>query len=148
MGLLCKCHGVSGSCSVKICWRTMPNFRDVGSALKSKFDGASQVKLSSRRNRLRPAEKHLKKPSKKDLVYLQDSPDYCNYDTKSGSLGTTGRQCNKTSYGLDGCTLMCCGRGYHTIVKDIEEDCNCTFFWCCRVECDKCRKKVEQNFCN
>ena len=148
MQLVCKCHGVSGSCSVKICWRTMSPFKQVGSFLKERFDGASRVKVNRRKNRLRPLDRRQKRPTKKDLVYMQESPDYCDQNLDIGSLGTRGRQCNRTSYGLDGCTLMCCGRGYHIIVKDIQEDCNCKFFWCCRVECDKCTRRVEQHFCN
>lgn len=38
-----------------------------------------------------------------------------------GVLGTKGRQCNATSYGLDGCRLLCCGRGYTTVIKETEE---------------------------
>lgn len=148
MKLLCKCHGVSGSCSAKICWRTMSLFRDIGNGLRAKFDGASLVKYNNRRRKLAPVNHNQKRPSKDDLVYLQESPDFCEYDPSLGSLGTRGRQCNKTSYGLDGCTLMCCGRGYHTTVAQVEEDCNCKFFWCCRVECEKCSKMEERNYCN
>ncbi|RUS72659.1 hypothetical protein EGW08_019581 [Elysia chlorotica] len=39
----CKCHGMSGSCSIKTCWMMLPNFRRIGAKLKDKFDGASQV---------------------------------------------------------------------------------------------------------
>ncbi|CAG5128213.1 unnamed protein product, partial [Candidula unifasciata] len=39
----CKCHGMSGSCTIKTCWMTLPNFRDVGTALKDRFDGASRI---------------------------------------------------------------------------------------------------------
>ena len=145
MKLLCKCHGVSGSCSVKICWRTMSTFREVGGHLKDKFDGAALVKTNQKGRKLKPVDRRVKKPSKADLVYLEESPDYCEYNLEYGSLGTRGRLCNKTSYGLDGCTLMCCGRGYHTMVKEVKEDCNCKFYWCCRVECDKCTKTVEEH---
>ena len=148
MRMLCKCHGVSGSCSIKICWRTMAPFREIGKHLKQKFDGASMVRLNGKKKRLKPVDKRIKKPAKEDLVYMEDSPDYCMYNPTVGSLGTKGRQCNKTSYGLDGCSLMCCGRGYYTTVREIKEDCNCKFHWCCRVECMKCARKIEEHFCN
>ncbi|CAJ0924709.1 unnamed protein product [Ranitomeya imitator] len=43
MRVECKCHGVSGSCEVKTCWKAMPPFRKVGNVLKEKFDGATEV---------------------------------------------------------------------------------------------------------
>ena len=47
----CKCHGMSGSCSVKTCWMRLPNFRVIGDSLKDRFDGASRVQVSnSQRN--------------------------------------------------------------------------------------------------
>ena len=146
--LVCKCHGVSGSCSIKICWRKMKPFREIGTVLKQKFDGATLVHVNKRKNKLRPISRDMKRPTRKDLVYLEHSPDFCNPNPKKGSLGTKGRQCDKDSYGLDGCNLMCCGRGYYTIVKTFTEDCDCKFFWCCRVECKKCRHTRELHFCN
>lgn len=148
MKLLCKCHGVSGSCSQKICWRTMGSFRNIGSALKDKFDGAARVQHNMRKNRLKAIDQNQKKPSKRDLVYIQESPDFCNIDERYGILGTRGRECNKTSYGLDGCNLMCCGRGYHTTVESITDDCECKFVWCCDVVCQKCTNQVQRHFCN
>ena len=43
--LMCKCHGVSGSCSVKICWRMMAGFGETGQKLKDRYDGATRVKF-------------------------------------------------------------------------------------------------------
>lgn len=43
----CKCHGMSGSCTVKTCWMRLPNFRAVGDNLKDRFDGSSRVMVSN-----------------------------------------------------------------------------------------------------
>ena len=148
MDVQCKCHGVSGDCSVKICWRKMHNFRHIGAALKERFDGAMYVRWDKKKNRLKRLSGNHKRPSKKDLVYLSESPNFCDANPKYGSLGTRGRECNKTSPGLDGCTLMCCGRGYQTLVREEVEDCDCKFFWCCRVVCKKCTNVMERHYCN
>ena len=41
---------------------------------------------------------HLK-PRPSELVYLQPSPNYCEADPATGSLGVAGRKCNRTSAG-------------------------------------------------
>ncbi|XP_076031018.1 protein Wnt-1-like [Oratosquilla oratoria] len=162
----CKCHGMSGSCTVKTCWMRLPYFRHVGDALKDRFDGASRVlvnnsahlraklKNSRRRRRwrklgkvLRPFNPDLKPPSRRDLVYLANSPDFCNRDPKLGLKGTIGRSCNHTSIGVDGCDLMCCSRGYRTEVREVLERCSCTFQWCCKVRCKTCRTKKVVHSC-
>ncbi|XP_022914266.2 protein Wnt-1 [Onthophagus taurus] len=174
----CKCHGMSGSCTVKTCWMRLPPFRAIGDQLKDRFDGASRVMASnsaitrtgnearSKRpkkespNALQnsihsPRMNHAKKfkygfqfkpfnsehkpPGSEDLVYLETSPGFCEKNPKLGILGTHGRQCNDTSLGVDGCDLMCCGRGYRTQEVPVAERCNCTFKWCCEVKCDVCR---------
>ena len=43
MRMQCRCHGVSGSCELKTCWRTMPTFAQVGDYLKRKYENAVQV---------------------------------------------------------------------------------------------------------
>lgn len=50
----CKCHGVSGSCELKTCWKAMPTFREIGLTLKEKFDGATEVVLDDKARKLVP----------------------------------------------------------------------------------------------
>ncbi|XP_052829178.1 protein Wnt-5b [Octopus bimaculoides] len=145
---VCKCHGVSGSCSVRICWRSMDSFRSTGSYLFKRYDSASQMKFSRKKRKLKPLRRLLKKPSKKDLVYLKQSPDFCLTNTTYGSLGTRNRRCKRESDGLDGCVLMCCGRGFVTIPKVVTEDCHCKFYWCCFVLCKKCTQRLDMHYCN
>ncbi|ELW67346.1 Protein Wnt-9a [Tupaia chinensis] len=39
----CKCHGVSGSCTVRTCWRQLAPFHEVGKHLKHKYETALKV---------------------------------------------------------------------------------------------------------
>ncbi|KAK4885127.1 hypothetical protein RN001_001398 [Aquatica leii] len=149
MQRVCKCHGMSGSCSMRVCWRRLPPLRQVGEALYQRYEGASHVKfVERRRKKLKVISPDLKKPNKTDLVYLEDSPDYCERNETLNVLGTKGRICNTTSHGIDGCRLLCCGRGYQTRVREVEEKCKCKFVWCCTVVCELCRYKKEEHICN
>ena len=65
----------------------------------------------------------------------------------AGSIGTAGRACNKTSKGIDGCDLLCCGRGYDTRRVLTTQPCNCTFRWCCAVECKTCTQWKDEHYC-
>jgi hypothetical protein len=38
MLLKCRCHGISGSCELKTCWRSLPPFAEIGKYLKEKYD--------------------------------------------------------------------------------------------------------------
>ncbi|XP_067928150.1 protein Wnt-1-like [Watersipora subatra] len=193
----CKCHGMSGSCTMRTCWMRMPSFRQVGELLKEKFDGASKVyagndwdsganKVSSNSNRpsrssngrsvssnrirdnaLAKPENHAKKskknkfnfipvdeshktPTRKDMVYFEDSPDFCSSssENKYNFGGTSGRECNETSLGIDGCSLMCCQRGYRTEKYIAQTRCSCIFKWCCEVECQVCPEERVRHICN
>ncbi|KAG5854960.1 hypothetical protein ANANG_G00043610 [Anguilla anguilla] len=39
----CKCHGVSGSCAVRTCWKQLSPFHDTGRLLKFRYDSAVRV---------------------------------------------------------------------------------------------------------
>ncbi|XP_073400270.1 protein Wnt-5b isoform X3 [Dendrobates tinctorius] len=142
----CKCHGVSGSCSLKTCWLQLADFRKVGEYLKEKYDSAAAMRLN-RRSKLEQVNQRFNAPTPEDLVYLDPSPDYCHRNETTGSLGTQGRLCNKTSEGMDGCELMCCGRGYDQFKTMQVERCHCKFHWCCFVKCKKCTEIVDQYVC-
>lgn len=89
----CKCHGVSGSCSVKTCWKGLPKLEEIASDLKSKYLAAIKVshRLVGRRRQLIAKETGIRPVQEADLVYLINSPDYCTPNLHLGSLGTQDR---------------------------------------------------------
>ncbi|XP_054721996.1 protein Wnt-7a-like [Uloborus diversus] len=158
----CKCHGVSGSCTMKTCWNTLPTFSKTGDYLMRRYYAAKRVfaLLNPSKNSVSPTRKNRplylrmrrskrshRKPRPRDLVYLEKSPNYCEADPMKGSTGTVGRLCNRTSRDTDGCDLMCCGRGYNTHQYVKTSQCNCKFHWCCYVDCNVCRERTELYSC-
>ncbi|XP_046521410.1 protein Wnt-3a isoform X1 [Equus quagga] len=137
MHLKCKCHGLSGSCEVKTCWWSQPDFRAIGDFLKDKYDSASEMVVEKHRESrgwvetLRPRYTHFKVPTERDLVYYEASPNFCEPNPETGSFGTRDRTCNVSSHGIDGCDLLCCGRGHNARSERRREKCHCVFHWCC-----------------
>lgn len=153
MELRCKCHGVSGSCELKTCWWEMAPFRKLGDALKTKYDMAAEMAVERQRKgrtfveELAPRYDDFKEPTTNDLIYYDQSPDYCTFDPEVGSFGTQGRECNRTSHGIDGCELLCCGRGHNTMTVVRRERCDCVFVWCCKVVCKECVRVIDVHTC-
>jgi wingless-type MMTV integration site family protein 6 len=140
MRMVCKCHGLSGSCTLRTCWRKMPTPRTVSAILKQRFDGAVKVTIFNDGKTLLPiGEQSIKPPTPEDLVYSMPSPDYCEPNKSLGSLGTARRECDPDSLGVGGCDQLCCDRGYTTEKIQVTENCNCRFRWCCEVICQTCR---------
>lgn len=144
----CKCHGLSGSCTLRTCWKKMPHFREVGDRLLERFNGASKVMGGNDGKTLIPVGQNIKPPDKQDLIYSDESPDFCLANRKTGSLGTRGRMCNSTAMDISGCDLLCCERGYSEESVVIEENCLCRFHWCCVVQCQKCSVQKELSLCH
>ncbi|MPD02859.1 Protein Wnt-2b-A [Portunus trituberculatus] len=84
MRLECKCHGVSGSCTVRTCWQTLAPFGATARWLKGRYDEATEVSMLPSGEGLVPRFGEHEAPRKKDLVYLESSPDYCLADSSYG----------------------------------------------------------------
>ncbi|XP_059062681.1 protein Wnt-7b-like [Achroia grisella] len=155
----CKCHGVSGSCAVRTCWRALPQFRAVAAALRDKYRRARLHRAAPPDSPAAPARAPHpalrryrqngvgRPPRKTELVFLAASPSYCEPDAAAGSLGTHGRHCNRTSTDEDGCEKLCCGRGYSTVRVVKQVQCRCKFHWCCNVTCDTCLSRTQTHVC-
>ena len=77
----------------------LPLYAQIGEILKKKFDQAQEVRQRKRRGRrmLEPRFQRFKPHTDTDLVFLKDSPTYCDFNVNEGSLGTHGRECNPVS---------------------------------------------------
>ena len=146
----CKCVGLSGSCSLKTCWKTVPEFREVGTILKEKYDFAIRIHMSNRnRGKIRPFHRKSVKADdfQKGLAFFELSPNYCKKEYSLDIPGTKGRVCKVNSLGTDNCELLCCARGYDTLHMTITKRCRCHFNWCCYVLCDKCVENAWVTVC-
>ncbi|KAJ8979939.1 hypothetical protein NQ317_003681 [Molorchus minor] len=159
----CRCHGVSGSCSLQTCWVQVSHFRIIAKKLNEKYIKA--VKFTQERvekaiipgNSLRDiSEEREIRGSEKKLVYLEESPDYCIPNEAEDFPGTKGRICSRNQLEQasiserKSCRKLCrgCGHRVRKIKKEVKKRCNCIFAWCCEVKCDTCIETVEEHFCN
>lgn len=105
---------MSGSCSLKTCWKTLPYFKSISNYLMDKYVQADAVTATSipesrKRNLfnnfslrsyvLHSANSLHRSPKSSELVFLEPSPNYCEKDVTAGSLGTVGRICNRSTHG-------------------------------------------------
>ena len=150
----CNCHGVSGSCTYKICWMQLQPFRETAQTLKRIYGSARKVSLSANNlhqsasraphlviRRRKHKQVFRRKLKSKEMAYLQKSPDFC--DRSQYSPGTSGRKCDRNST----CPVLCCGRGYNTRLVNVTSRCDCNFIWCCDVKCKNCTQTIEIQEC-
>lgn len=72
---------------MKTCWMKLPSFSEVAHRLRDRFDGASKVIARNDGTSFMTEGLGIKPPTKQDLVYTDESPDFCKPNPKTGSLG-------------------------------------------------------------
>ncbi|XP_070569790.1 protein Wnt-9a-like isoform X2 [Ptychodera flava] len=149
----CKCHGVSGTCATKTCWRQLSPFSEIGKLLKDRYEHAYKV-VSTTNESTGQAQLVTPRPKGEvvnrtegsslgpnDLVYIDNSPNFCS--RSKFTPGTSGRVCAKET----NCKVMCCGRGYNIKSNEVQKPCRCRVVWCCYVDCDQCLEREEIHLC-
>ncbi|XP_060518443.1 protein Wnt-4 [Cylas formicarius] len=119
----CKCHGISGSCSMKICWKRLKPFQEIAKSLKDEYHRALHVEPDNNTPKIHQGWKR-----RRSLLFVDYTPDFCPT--------TTGRRCRDE----DNCASLCCARGFTTSFRIVKERCKCrwrneTLF---QVECKIC----------
>jgi len=160
MHLSCRCHGVSGSCTTKTCWRELPTYYQIGDAVKEKYDSAVKVRVFNNRLKFTDENNRKRSPTRSQLVYAEKPEDYCSMRSNF----TQGRQCLPEAL-LDGsrqrnsvestsiqghfppCESFCCSGSYQATNVTVTELCNCYFRWCCDVICDQCNVTMTTYHC-
>ena len=147
----CKCHGTSGSCDVRTCWRAISNFRSVGTVLKHLYESAMRLRyIVSREKSPRDFRSIVRRRTVRSggLLYYRSSRDPCLPDNARGLSDVRGRVCGDRTSGDAACARICCGRG-HVIRRRtlINTRCRCRFRYCCYVTCESCQQTIEEYIC-
>ncbi|CAF4871067.1 unnamed protein product [Pieris macdunnoughi] len=134
---VCKCHGFSGSCTTKTCWRRLGPFNSAMGLLKKHYHHAVKkkfVNFTTKRAITLKVRRKMQK-ERKNLVYLQKTPNLC--------VSTKGRVCKDRH----NCATLCCGRGYSVAKKFVSTKCKCKMVDCCAVKCETCVEEIETFRC-
>lgn len=127
----CKCHGVSGSCQQKTCWKRAAPISELTEHLIHKYEKAKLY-----------TEENSKKTT--DLVFLEGSPDTCNEESVAGKVCAWRNETH--SHG--NCDKLCCGNGFSIRHEVVRVKCDCQFVWCCNLVCKDCIQHTWVSTCN
>ncbi|KAL1492042.1 hypothetical protein ABEB36_012544 [Hypothenemus hampei] len=160
----CRCHGVSGSCSLQTCWLQQVPFHEIARKLKERYQKAHRLNEESVEMWVAGSNSVKREESqnadqltpKNGLVYLEDSPNYCFANDTYNWPGTEGRACSKSKHpNLSkaerlSCKTLCksCGHQVKKATRTVKTRCNCSFEYCCTVKCDTCTEIQEDYYCD
>ncbi|KAG8337736.1 Protein Wnt-8b [Homalodisca vitripennis] len=145
----CKCHGLSTLCKNKVCTMKIGSFQDISDGLRRSYEKARLVDWNSV-----VMDPEILVP--KQLLYLSESPDYCQPNITTGWPGTLGRACSRargpdvSSQERNSCRRICrsCGHTVRRSQRTLTYRCKCSFNWCCSVTCEECTRVVQQYYCD
>lgn len=147
----CYCHGVTGSCQTKTCSQRIGDMKEVGDYLKRKYRNAKLARYTNKRKLQFKTTKgfRLVRAKHSSLLYMVSSPDYCVKDLSKGSSGVLGRVCPTNKTNSAQCSDLCrsCGLSPRNVLQKQIVKCHCKFYWCCRVRCKTCQKRITRTVC-
>ncbi|KAI6218900.1 Protein Wnt-4 [Aphelenchoides besseyi] len=135
----CKCHGVSGSCQQKTCWKKTADLTSITDHITERYYKAKQV------------ANEMTKVRNSDLIYLEPSPQTCTpYTYEIQQRRSLPRVCNwrNETHSMGDCNSLCCGRGFTVRHEPVTYKCDCKFIWCCKLQCNECLQHQWISTCN
>lgn len=158
MRMMCKCHGPTGSCSWKTCWKELPKFRKIGRYLKKRYSYGLRLDFNEKLKDENDPRRRSMFPvlPGSSLVYIERSPNHCKANKTYGISGTLNRECSRRHKAgkvrrseRKSCRNLCrrCGYSVQKRTVEITSTCNCKFRWCCKVNCDTCVVYEDRYFC-
>ena len=159
----CKCLGISGSCVLQSCPQEFPEFATLGKDILNVYRNRTCHEDSDSLSQSSGDDPTIGSDtpdivlsatqevcSSRQLLFLNDSPNYCIQNEAIGSLGTSGRVCDPHTTGSDSCDYLCtqCGRGHVKVTRVHYETCYCKFTFCCDIHCFKCPRTTDMYVCS
>ncbi|XP_030370375.1 wnt inhibitor of Dorsal protein [Scaptodrosophila lebanonensis] len=143
----CKQLGPQGQCLEEQCVDVLKPFDAVAQELLQMYDDA--IQLDTTATNLKIMWQNIPLDT---LVYMQDSPNYCEPESSGRWSGTRGRHCSRTGGAADerlSCTQLCRVCGYRVRAQHVrnERRCNCKLAWGFRLQCDVCVQLERQYSC-
>ena len=143
----------------------MPDAKLIGQVLKEEYKNAQKVKVVREHPNLPYELKIVHKstvsdqqshfPDHTQLVYKEDSPNYCTANSNYGATGVSGRECalkadSTSSQQIGICSEICCESGWRSKRVTVEEVCRCIINKNTRqLDCsDRCQREVVKYYCN
>ncbi|XP_062126001.1 wnt inhibitor of Dorsal protein [Drosophila sulfurigaster albostrigata] len=144
----CKRQDAQGKCLEEQCVQVLKPFDMVAQELQQMYDEA--IQLDGTTSNLKIMWQNIPLDS---LVYMEDSPNYCEPEASGRWPGTRGRQCSKTGGNSMeerlSCQQLCRVCGFRVRSQHVrhERRCNCKLVWGFRLQCDVCVQLERQYSC-
>lgn len=147
----CAVLGPNGLCAKEICLQVLKPFEDIATDIRQMYEEGLQLSNTPENSRIMWDNIPLDA-----LVYMKDSPNYCEPDAVPHWNGMRGRQCSTGANGENlseeertRCRHLCRECGYTVRSKNVvtESRCNCKFTWGFQVQCEMCVTVQRQYYC-
>ncbi|XP_075163867.1 wnt inhibitor of Dorsal protein-like [Haematobia irritans] len=148
---MCAVMGPRGVCSKEVCLEILKPFEEIAQDIRQMYDEGLELSNTPENSRIMWENIPLDV-----LVFMNDSPNYCEPDAVPLWNGMRGRQC---STGANGealseeeslrCRHLCSECGYSVVTKQVmtENRCNCKITWGFQVQCEMCITVQKLHYC-
>lgn len=146
---VCKCHGVSGSCAVRTCFKELTDMPVIAAKLRVKYNEACEVKSNGHsQNGWVPKTGKCSGFTEEDFIFRTDY-DWCQENQFIGATGVVGRVCEPHSDGPNSCQNLCrrCDKRPVQLKKLVQIQKNCHFDFCCHITCERLQLETTYHMC-
>ena len=132
---------------MQTCYKRVPCPAEIGHILYNGYNGAVEVKCNGS-GEVIPAIPSRPPPTSEDIIYSDNSPNFCVENSEVGTVGVADRVCSDSPNSINNCDVLCCNNGNYRVTRTVSVR-KCDFIWCCRIECSNTEQRtITEKRCN